>query len=232
MKPHVICHMMGPIDGQLLVDQWSPSTGRSSDELVAEYDRIHDALKPDAWIAGRAVGEEFANGRVHPPAGVGTVQRPVHVARSGADEYAVLIDEHGKLHWEGPETYGSPIVMVLGRDVPDVHLAELAADGISYIVAEGTGIDLAAVLETLAARFGVKRLVLEGGARTNAAFLEAGLVDEVSLVLFPAIGGREGARTLFEAGPEGLADRVRLETISAEPGEAGAVHLRYRVTYR
>lgn len=56
MKPYVICHMMGPLDGQLLVDEWSASTGQSSKDLVAEYDRVHEALGGDAWIAGRAVG--------------------------------------------------------------------------------------------------------------------------------------------------------------------------------
>lgn len=232
MKPHVICHMMGPLDGQLVVDQWSPSTGRSSEKLVAEYDRVHDELDCDAWIAGRAVGEEFAHGTPHPPAEAGPVERPVHVARDNADDYAILIDQSGKLHWEGPETYGAPIIMVLGRDVPDAHLAELAGDGISYIVAAGgETIDLAAVLEILADRFGIKRLLLEGGGRTNGAFFKAGLVDEVSLLLFPAIGGRSGSPTLFEAGADGLADHVRLATTAMEMLGNGVVHLRYAVSY-
>ncbi len=231
MKPHVICHMMSPLDGQLVVDQWSPSTGRSSDDLVAEYDRVHDELECDAWIAGRAVGEEFADGEPHPPSDPGEVQRPVHVARAGADEYAIMIDEGGKLHWSGPETYGAPIIMVLGRDVEDAHLAELAADGISYIVSEGDTIDLAAVLDTLGDRFGIKRLLLEGGGRTNGTFFKAGLVNEVSLLIFPAIGGRSGSPTLFEAGDDGLADHVRLSMSANEMRRNGVVHLRYAVSY-
>jgi len=231
MRPHVICHMMGPLDGELLVDRWSPSTGRSSEALVAEYDRVHEALEGNAWIAGRAVGEEFAEGRPHPPEPVPAVGRPVHVARAGAEEYAVLLDPHGKLHWNGPETYGAPLVMILGRDVPDAHLAELAADGISYVVSDGPEIDLGQTLDVLASAFGVRRLILEGGARTNAAFLKAGLVDEISLLLFPAIGGHSGSQSLFEAGEDGLADRVRLSLVSTEVRTAGAVALRYRVAY-
>ncbi|MGW5956790.1 5-amino-6-(5-phosphoribosylamino)uracil reductase [Methylorubrum populi] len=231
MRPYVICHMMGPLDGELLVDRWSPSTGRPAEALIAEYDRVHEALEGDAWIAGRAVGAEFAEGQPHPPEPVPAVERPLHVARAGAEEYAVLIDPHGKLHWTGPETYGAPLVMVLGRDVPDAHLAELAADGISYIVSEQPEVDLGRTLEALSANFGVRRLILEGGAHTNAAFLKAGLVDEISLVLFPAIGGHSGSQTLFEAGEDGLADRVRLSLVSAEVRQAGAVALRYRVAY-
>lgn len=231
MKPHVICHMMSPLDGQLVVDQWSPSTDRSSDDLVAEYDRVHDELECDAWIAGRAVGEEFADGEPHPPSDHGEVEGPVHVARAGADDYAILIDQDGKLHWTGPEAFGAPIIMVLGRDVPDAHLAELAADGISYIVAEGETIDLAAVLEILADRFGIRLLLLEGGGRTNGTFFKAGFVDEISLLLFPAIGGRSGSRTLFEASPDGLADHVRLSISANEMRRNGVVHLRYSVSY-
>jgi hypothetical protein len=58
-------------------------------------------------------------------------------------------------------------------------------------------------------------LLLEGGARNNAAFLKAELVDEISLVLFPALGGRARSKT-FEAGEDGLAERVRLNLDSAE----------------
>lgn len=231
MKPHVICHMMSPLDGQLIVDQWSPSTGRSSDELVAEYDRVHNELECDAWIAGRAVGEEFADGEPHPPSDHGEIERPIHVARAGADEYAVLIDQHAKLHWAGPEIDGAPIIMVLGRDVSDSHLAELTADGISYVVAEGETIDLATVLDILADRFGIRCLLLEGGSHTNGTFFKERLVDEVSLLLFPAIGGRSDSRTLFEASPDGLANHVRLSLSANEMRRNGIVGLRYSVSY-
>ncbi|MCP1912534.1 riboflavin biosynthesis pyrimidine reductase [Bradyrhizobium elkanii] len=231
MKPYVICHMMGPLDGQLLVEQWTASTGLPYDTLIAEYDRVHEQLGADAWIAGRAVGAEFADGQPHPPISAPAVERPVHVARSGAEEYAVLIDPHGKLHWTGPTTYGAATILLLGRDVPDTHLAELACDGISYVVAEGEKIDLGHALATLNAKFGIKRLILEGGAHTNAEFLEAGLVNEISLLLFPAICGRAGSQTLFGARPDGLADRLQLSAISAEVRQAGVVHLRYKVEY-
>ncbi|MCJ9730038.1 dihydrofolate reductase family protein [Bradyrhizobium sp. PRIMUS42] len=231
MKPYVICHMMGPLDGQLLVEQWTASTGLSFDALIAEYDRVHEQLGADAWIAGRAVGAEFADGKPHPPINATAVERPVHVARSGAEEYAVLIDPGGKLHWTGPMTYDAATIVLLGGNVPDAHLAELACDGISYVVAEGEKIDLDHALSTLNARFGIARLLLEGGAHTNAEFLEAGLVDEISLLLFPAICGRTGSQTLFGARRDGLGDRLRLSAISTAVRQAGAVHLRYKVEY-
>lgn len=230
MKPFVICHMMSPLDGQLVVRQWSASTGRSANALDAESNRIHAELKSDAWLCGRSTGEEFATAAPHVPAEVADVPRPIHVAPTDAKNYAVFIDLDGKLHWPGPMVTNDAVVVILGEDVPDAHLAELTTDGVSYIVCSD-GIDLALVLDTLNREFGIKRLLLEGGAQTNAAFFKAGLVDEISLVLFPAIGGNSDSPTIFGTAPDGLADKVRLEMLSTELRRGGAVHLRYSVEY-
>ena len=40
-----------------------------------------------------------------------------------------------------------------------------------------------------AARFGIKNLLLEGGSILNGAFQRAGVIDELSLVVDPVIGG-------------------------------------------
>lgn len=231
MRPHVICHMMTPLDGELVVADWGRSSGRDPQNLVDEYERIHGELGADAWISGRSVGEEFAVGQPHAPATFDTPVRPIHVARQGAKEYAVLIDLHGKLHWTSPEVQGGAVVVILGPDVPDSHLAELAGDGISYVVVQAP-LNVAALLDTLADTFGIKRLLLEGGAKTNAAFFSEKLVDEISLVIFPAIGGHSGAPTIFDAGDEGLADKVILGTLTSETRDCGGVHIRYSVAYR
>ncbi len=94
---------------------------------------------------------------------------------------------------------GDPVVVLLGRDVPDHHLAELAADGISYVVAEDEAMDVGAMLEVLGRELGIERLLLEGGGHVNGSFLAAGLVDEISLLIAPAIDGGEGITGVFDA---------------------------------
>ena len=47
-----------------------------------------------------------------------------------------------------------------------------------------------------------------GGGLINGGFLEAGLIDEVSLLLAPGIDGREGWRAMFD----GISDQSRLPT--------------------
>lgn len=230
MKPYVICHMMSPLDGRLIVADWATATRRSFDELIEVYDNLHDEIGADAWISGRKTGEEFSNG-VDGYIGASGIhgERPLHVAKNDAREYAVLIDKDGRLTWRKSDVDGAHVIVLLGCDVSDDHLGHLTKAGISYIVSEDEEINLSRALGTLALEFGIHRLMLEGGAHTNGHFFQAGLVDEVSFILFPAIGGKTGTPSIFEGGDEGLADVGKLELISAEKRELDTVHVRYKV---
>lgn len=121
---------------------------------------------------------------------------------------------------------GSPVrpchlVVVLGASVPDAHLAELAAGGPWYLVMPVDDIDPAALPEQLNRRIGIKTLLIEGGAHMNGALLKASLVDAISWLLCPAIGGSTGSPAIFEAGEQGLQHRPKLALVSTTPGAAG-----------
>ena len=127
---------------------------------------------------------------------------------------------------------GDPVVVVLAEAVGDAHLAGLRAEGVSYIFAGRHAIDLTLALEILNRELGVKRLLLEGGGVANGAFLRAGLVDEISLALLPAVDGAKGASSVFHSS-EDAADPAPLTAMSLQSSEVldgGAVWLRYRLT--
>ncbi|GAB4066456.1 dihydrofolate reductase family protein [Ancylobacter sonchi] len=230
MKPHLVCHMITSLDGRLHPSGWSRSPDGTRAEWSGIYERLHETLDGDGWIVGRVTMAEMAKGKPHPPAEAGEVERRRHLPVRGAASYAIALDRGGKLHFDGATLGGDPVVVLLGRDVPDSHLAELAADGIGYLVSEGAELDLAALLTEIGRELGIRRLLLEGGANANGAFFAAGLVDEVSLLLCPALDGRTGVSTIVEAGPAGLADKVELSLISCEASGHGTLHLRYAVT--
>jgi riboflavin biosynthesis pyrimidine reductase len=73
-------------------------------------------------------------------------------------------------------------------------LAGLRQDGVSYIFAGEQQLDLGLALEILNRELGIERPLLEGGGESNGAFLRAGLIDEISLAICPAVDGREGRR--------------------------------------
>jgi riboflavin biosynthesis pyrimidine reductase len=93
---------------------------------------------------------------------------------------------HGKIGWGRSDIGGDPIVVVLSEAVSDAHLAGLRGEGVSYIFAGKSELGLALALDNLNRELGLKRLLLEGGGGAYGAFLRAGLVDELNLILCPA----------------------------------------------
>lgn len=93
---------------------------------------------------------------------------------------------------------------------------------------ESASVNLAAMLATLRADYGVKRLVCEGGAQIFRALLTAGLVDELHVTLCPRIFGGEKAPTLTGLAGAFLPTSVPLTLKKMEVID-GECFLRYRV---
>lgn len=230
MKPEIVCLMMSSLDGGLHPSKWTESPDGGRKEWSALYQQIHEELQGDAWIVGRVTMAEMAKGEPHPPESAGSVERPSHFADRKANNYAIALDTSGKLHFTRADIEGDHIVVILGNTVPDTHLAELAADGISYIVSPSVDIDLPAALDVLEKELGIRKLLLEGGAAINGAFFAAELIDELYLLVAPALDGSGGQPIVTFEG--GLAGKTQLSLISAETKDNGAVALRYRVRTR
>jgi diaminohydroxyphosphoribosylaminopyrimidine deaminase/5-amino-6-(5-phosphoribosylamino)uracil reductase len=77
------------------------------------------------------------------------------------------------------------------------------------------GVDLRDLLGKLAAR-GVTHLLVEGGARVHARFLEEGLVDRVAVFVAPKLAGADGVPLFAGPGPARMADALRLEEVQVE----------------
>lgn len=223
MKPHVVMHMMSSIDGRIVTANWPKNPGVSG-----IYERIHEDLSGDAWIVGRATMAEFAKGEPRPLTADKAFPRETwKEPNANKGPYGIALDRHGKLHLNMGDANGDPLIMVLTTSVSDDHLAELRRDGISYIFAGDTDIDLERALQTLASEFAIERLLLEGGGGINGAFLTAGLIDEISLVLMPLADGTKEMPTLFDR----IGGSVRtLKLQSATTLEQDILHLRYLVT--
>jgi len=220
--------MVTGLDGRLHPSRFTSSPDGGRREWSEQYEKVHASLGGDAWLVGRVTMAEISKAAAHPPSKVGEVRRPIHVAKAGAKTFGIALDPSGKVHFSGSAVGGDHAIALLGRSVPDSHLAELAVDGVSYIVADKDEIDLAAALDVLARDFGIKHLVVEGGAVTNGAFLVAGLVDELRVLVAPALDGGENVQGIV-SWHDGLAGKVRLKFKSVNTLEHGVVELRYEV---
>jgi riboflavin biosynthesis pyrimidine reductase len=224
-RPYVVCHMGPSLDGRIVTDRWWVRRA-----LTTEYERTAATFDADAWIIGRVSMEPYAGkARIPPLRGRARVPRGDFVARTDAPSYAVALDPGGKLRWESGSIDEEHVVTVVGDEVPDRYLAFLRGQGVSYLLGGRGGIDLPAVLAKLRRRFGIRRLLLEGGGKINGSFLAAGLVDELSILVAPVADGEVGTPTLFDAGETpGPARRLSLLAVERRPGNL--VWLRYAVS--
>jgi 2,5-diamino-6-(ribosylamino)-4(3H)-pyrimidinone 5'-phosphate reductase len=216
MRPRVICHMMPSVDGRLRTQRWDiPEAGHN------EYERTADTYHADAWLCGRKTMEEFASGRARARTGRqgGGKRDDFVIRRQKGERYAVALDAHGKLRWKSNKIEGDPLIVVLADDIAESHLEELRVKQISYILApQSRGVlRLAPVLDKLASKFGIRKLMLEGGGETNGLFLKQGLVDELSLLLTPVVDGAPGEPALFDveegAKPAKAMAKLRLKDV-------------------
>jgi len=173
------------------------------------------------------MGEMSRNGP-HAPSGPWKAERPIHVAGTDVATFAVALDPSGKLHFQGGKLSSDHVIVVVGRDTPDSHLAELAAVGVSYIVSANPEFDIPSLLHVLVRGFGIRDLVVEGGAKTNGAFLAAQVVDELRVLVAPALDGAQQVQGIVDY-RTGLAGIVRLQFKSADVLDHGVVQLAYAV---
>jgi riboflavin biosynthesis pyrimidine reductase len=183
-------------------------------------------------IEDAVTGQEFAKGKPYPASTKETFSREPWFARRDAKAYGVVLEAHGKIGWGRSDIGGDPIVVVLSEAVSDGHLAGLRGEGVSYIFAGKSELDLAVALDVLNRELGVKQLLLEGGGGANGTLLRAGLVDELNLILCPAVDGVKGAPSVFDSTDAEADCRAPVTSMTLESSQAlegGAMLLRYRI---
>ena len=216
--------MLSSIDGRIEGASLRDVSGSN------EYEVTGSRLNGDAWACGRTTMQlHFADkkpfiSKSRKPAG----PKPVHVARRSAS-YAISIDTFGKLRWSRNEIGGDHLICLVSERATEEYLADLRTKGISYIVAGRTSVDLGKGVKMLGEFFGIKTLLLEGGGNINGGFLEAGLIDEVSLLLAPGIDGRHEIPTVFDGVNARFRKAVPLKLKSVGRRKNGILWIRYTV---
>ncbi|TDY20987.1 riboflavin biosynthesis pyrimidine reductase [Paraburkholderia sp. BL6665CI2N2] len=225
MNPYIVAHMMSSLDGRSLTDGWH------LDYVSDLYESTAATFEADDWICGRVTMQEIAHGTDYPEGlAKGAVPRTDHFAERKADQYAISIDPQGRVAWKSNSALKSHVVEVLTEQVADDYLAYLQSIGVSYIFGGKTELDLGKVVQTLARELGVKKLIVEGGSHVSGAFVNAGLVDEVSVLILPLVDGRSEHPSSFEVAMEKWRAPAYLKLTSVEQKEHGAVWLRYTKT--
>jgi len=196
-RPYVICHMTVSLDGKVTGEHLIRSNHSPASEVYYEINRNY---KADAYACGRVTMEGSFTGGWYPDLSkFEPAYSPMdYLVDDVTGFYAVAFDPHGRLGWkydriidvdEDPGYDKAQIIEVLTHDIDLRYLTYLQSKGIPYIFAGDIEMDVEEALFKLRSYFGIKTLLLEGGSILNGAFQRAGVIDELSLVVDPVIGG-------------------------------------------
>lgn len=199
-RPKIICHILQSVDGNIDGDFLSMPELRPAFQAFA---RIREEYACDAVISGATTASEiYANSLAYDlPEAKETYPRTDWQAAK-ADKYAVIIDGEGTIHWESGmvERRGDKmhVITILQENISDAYIAHLRQAGVSYVFAGKDSLDLPLAVQKLKEKFGIEKMLLSGGGIVDWAFLQAGLIDEISLVIPPVIDGGTGLASAFD----------------------------------
>jgi riboflavin-specific deaminase-like protein len=92
-----------------------------------------------------------------------------------------------------------PTVVAVSRDAPVERVRALEEKGANIVVSgRGRFVDLPPVMEELRGKYGIERLMVEGGGTVHRSMIAAGLYDELHLIICPFVIG--GSSSITPAG--------------------------------
>lgn len=247
-RPHIVLQMAASIDGRIT---FAPGLTMFDKHSAAD-------LLPDGGPIWKKV-EAAIDASLHPQAtimGSGTVERdgaplrdlpPFHGDPAALHEdflpedilqrttnWAVLVDGRGRCRggYKATENPGCHILHLISHAAPPEHLAFLQRERIPYLIGGQHHADLPSAMRKLCSNLSIKAARLWGGGTLNGAMLRANLIDEIHLILWPAMIGGRATPTLADCPDLSPSDRpARLHLLSAEPQPDGHLWLHYRVDH-
>lgn len=192
--------MISSIDGRLQIERYSKLYNTDNQNLTLDiYLELGKKLDADAWMVGRGTVQAMGLTEVFKSeTGLPPKETLPFVAEKDSENYCVIFDSKGRIHFTSKKFEGDNIIVVLGESTTEDYLAFLRSIGVSYLFAGKDGNDLNLAMRILRSDFGIKRIQLNGGGVLNGTFLKAGLIDEVSILLYPGIDGLSGISSIFE----------------------------------
>lgn len=235
-RPYIFCHMLTSLDGKIMGNYMDTPEERAAGEVF--YDIAfgkNPYYRHQGWLSGRVTTDDNFTFYEKPELDeeVPAVPEGDFIAEKG-DMYYVSVDPSGKLGWKSNTlTYQdttAKVIEVLTENAGNAYKAFLRKLGISYIIAGDSTLDCETAVKKLKKLFGIETLMLGGGGVLNWSFIQAGMCDEVSIVIAPAADGSSETPALFET-RGGLAPDapIGFALQNAEVKAEGTVWLRYLV---
>lgn len=214
-RPFVALNMVSTVDGKITLDrsERAEPLGSPVDRALMKRLRVHfdavlrgaETVRANPYFPG--VPEEWAERR--------------REAGRGGQPLGVVASASLDLPFDSPYFHAgeAPPVILTTQSAPADRRAEAARHARLELVGE-TSLDPRLVLRRLYEAYGVRRLLLEGGAALNYWFAREGLIDVYFWTLAPKLSGYGDDLTMIE-GPSLIrpVPRLRLEALYHHEGE-------------
>jgi riboflavin-specific deaminase-like protein len=215
-RPYTITNFVLSLDGRATLRGRSGPLGSATDTamLVALRTRV------DAVMIGAGTMRAERYGRV-----IRDPAKRERREREGLphDPLTVIVSGRLDLPWDAPlftEGWGRVLICTASETEPPDTATSVR------VLRQPEGVDFAGLFAHLRHERGVRSLLCEGGPRTHAQLIEAGLVDELFLTHAPKLAGGEGPHLVTGLSE---ADRqLELAWLLHDP-QSGEVFGRYRV---
>lgn len=237
-KPFIFCHMEISPDGKIMGKYlWLPSTSEAPDSFSTLVNGPDAKYHYQAMLNGRTTIDDNFTFYAKPELDENAPQIPAgdYLAEGvSLGQFLLAVDGHGKLAWqENFNEYDgvkSHIVEILTEAASNSYKAFLRKKGISYLICGKDSVDLPLLCAKIKNVLHVDSVMLGGGAVLNWSMVQAGLVDELSLVMAPAADGSTETQTLFMAKPGITTDQpVLFKPLEVKIMPDDAIWIRYQV---
>lgn len=236
-RPYIFCHMLMSLDGKIVGKYMDTKECDEPSEQFYEIAFGKNAYyKHQGWLSGRVTTDDnFTMYRKPKLDKTAPIVPPGDFITDGNySMYYVSIDPLGKLGWQSNtliyETTTAHVLEVLTEKASNAYKAMLRKLNISYVIVGKDELDYKLLMEKLYHKFNIKTLMLGGGGILNWSFIQAGLCDELSLVMAPVADGASQSPLIFETKEDLTSDKpVGFELKNVEVLENGGIWLRYLI---
>lgn len=193
--------------------------------------RIRAVLTGSATMLAAAASQGIDMGVEDPPPAPGPAAAGAAAAAGDGRPILVIVDGQGRFTrhvWLREQPFWRDVVVLCCSATPAGQLGRLRRHRVEHLVLGKARVDLSAAPRALAERYQVSAVRVDAGGALNGALLQAGLADEMSVVIAPYLAASA-------AGPAHLAVGLRrpgpraLELTAVECLRQGHVSLRYTV---
>lgn len=201
-RPYIVLHLLSSVDGR--IDGSFFKAPETADAYPINKE-IRGRIPCTAVLNGAVTAAEiYADGFLDEPlSGSNDAVCEDYIAGTELKNFVVCIDVEGRLKWsrnyiDRPNQPKSHVIEVLTETISGGYLEYLRKLGISYLFAGKDTLDLVLLMKKLKEKFGIDHLMVTGGGVMDWSLLDKGLLDEISLVVSPAVSGERDAATIFD----------------------------------